>query len=338
MTKTEKIVEFMKQVLGDEKSASTLVREWLISSLERWAMTASISSLKPFDAEFAADRPFSELLVGFLEELIEQEDDKEGCSLLIRVSLADCLDQFISMNSFWGERIDGNGPNDVAHLNETLVETFKSLQFFDNARALRWASLALKDAVYESGFLSQSPIPFPVGIYQAVERKVANTEARCEFFSSMYHWAERNTQVGRVYALFPDLFMLRLQSIYGAKRGEQQFDVLATAFDPKRTLALAPIDAVDGALAQDTEMYDDESVIVEYAERLAAVTLVNVAGHIRELDADTKRRWLKSEVLRTAFAQPLSTPPVPVCEQVLEVPETGEGSALDLIMRGVANG
>ena len=334
----DEIAMYAGPILGPDKSVSTLVREWIMFSLERWSISASISSFRPFDAMFAADRPFSEVLTDFLETIVGQEADGATFALLVRVALADSLSQILA-NGEGGENVGHAIENlNAAHLNEAIVEIFKTLQYFDSERAIRWASLALKNASHEKGVFAQLESPFPISIYQNLEKRTADTDARCAFFCSLYNWAERNTHRSKVFSLFPEILILRLQAVFGAKADEQQFDILSSLFNSKNILALSPVDTLDGALIQDSELYDEESIVGEYAVRLSDLTSVNVARYIRELDGAAKERWLESEVLRAAYERPLSTEPRPRTRGVLPSSVTGEGSMLELILRGATNG
>jgi len=326
---------------GNGKGDAILVMEWLRSALDQWSRSASIKSFVPFDADFASDRPIDDLFEDFLADLIEQEQfDGVSTSVLVCSCLADALGKLLDENQFWaqGKSIENKLDfEEASHLNSTVFMVFGALQRLDSERAMRWAALSLREYAESKGFLGWATQPFPIRIFNAIDRKVASTVARCEFFVSLYQWAERNTIDSQVFARFPELLKLRLESVHGSEIDLQQFEILQSMFSAKDAQNLAPVQVLDGSLGNEVELTDDDEIVAEFADELSELSSLHIARYIREMTVDEKSEWMQSATLRLAFETPLNTPPVPVLATVEEDEEFAEGSILSAIFAGVAH-
>lgn len=336
----QRIASHAAEFFGNEKRDAILAMEWLKSAIDKWSHTASITSFAPYDADFASDRPINDLFDDFLADLIDPPlFDDVSSVVLICSSLADALGKLTDENQVWAE---GKSKDNVSHfeaashLSATVFMIFGALQRLDSERAMRWAALSLKEDAGSKGFLSWTTQPFPIRIFNAVDRKVASTVARCEFFISLYEWAERNTTDSQVFARFPELLKCRLEAVHGTGMDLKYFDVLQSLLTPKNVQNLAPIQVIDGSLGNESELYDDDSVLTEFSDELSDLTSVHVARYIREMSANEKSKWMESTTLRLAFGAHINTPPVPNLAIAQQDESFSEGSVLEAILSGAA--
>jgi len=211
------------------------------------------------------------------------------------------------------------------------LAVFRTLQHFDSDRAIKWGNNVLRSGAISNGFLGFGTHPFAISMFSAIDRKTAKSEVRSNFFVALYEWAEKNSIEPQVMARFPELLILRLEAVHGARVDRQMFDVLSSVFTKRGSDNLQPIQIVDISIADEIEIFNDKTVLTEFSERLADLASVHVAQYIREMDEAEKRRWLESPTLRSAFDKPLNTPPIPEFAPAIT---HDPGSVMDAIFGG----
>ncbi len=334
----ETVVRYTQERLGDGGAPALSVIEWIKSAIYRWAHSASITSFAPFDSHMSRDRSFDELLLELLTPLVnEREFDGIGAKPLVCSALVDALGILLDENQEWATARDKNDEADFADaslLSATLLAVFRTLQYFDSERAIRWAGNLLRVDASSIGFLSFGTNPFAITLFSAIERKTAKSEARSGFFVALYEWAEKKTTEPQVMAWLPELLLLRLEAVHGSQIDQQMFDILESVFMSKGIENLQPIQAIDNSIASDVEDFGDDRVLSEYSSKLSETASVHVARYIREMGDTEKRKWLESQTLRAAFWKPLNTPPIPEYSHDSTQPGYEVGSALGVIVGG----
>lgn len=326
------ITQYTRKKIGDKKSHSSLVVDWIKSALCQWSHSGSIASFAPFEAQMSRDRSFDDLLLELLLPLVrERTFDGFDAKTLVCSALLDALQVSLDENKEWeANRSIGNEKDfsDASLHTATLLAVFQTLQHFDSESSMRWASNLLHTNSTSIGFLNFSTEPFAITLFAKIHHKHAKSEARSAFFIALYEWAENNTFVPQVIARFPDLLLLRLEAIYGHKRDEKQFDVLCSVFKVNGVQNLQPIQVIDKSIADEIDDYEDDNILHEFSGKLSNSTSIHVARYIREMSKSEKNKWLESETLRATFWDQLNCPPVPEYNSESEFRDVAEGSAL----------